>query len=905
VSIKNGDAGGFVTDLRELLLRRLGGDLQVMLATADNSLFELARSERGGRQRGFLDARDLLRPERTRERLAQLFAQALVRSFNEKAHLPVAEPENEDDLSLQGNEELEESIQILDAATRAQGLHALALQQLASRTESYARSTPGLEEAACLTPRNFCEAFNGSLKELQFPGEARVAMGRLFERSTLGRLQGLYVDALALCDRHGLPAAAKRSVRVLPSAPTAMPDAAVPASAAPAPPATAAGATSQAQPQFQPMQAQAQPLDALTAGLLQRVQEGRAPRLAGATPPSSFLPGFGPSFTDTDLATDLIRASRGEALPDFGPVQVQAMNQRAGLVGRMFNQILSDPQIPSALSNVVEAFRFPAIKAALADPNFFSDHRHPVRGLINDMAAMAAGTRLSGQDAVARFEGWARRVLTQAELDAQSVRERARIATPLPQNAIDRFVQDQSRQGIERRGTLLLKARQAVDQELELNTVGHDVPESVQPLLRSGWGPMMASHLLRHGPESQLWRSGMELLHRVLYALSPDSPNARTPAERAALRRDLLQALGGVGMTPDRAQSLVKGLDRALEVFERHDPPGTGAAQPVAAAAVAAPQPAAAKPAAVVLPAPSPVVTAPAPAMPAVAAAAPAAPTAAVAAAAVEPAAVRPAIAVTPAPAAAAPPPVAAAVAAMPPAPSPKPLAEALATAPAPAKPAVVEAPAVPAAAKLAKTAVTALPPAPAAPVAPVAAQKIAEPPLKAAALPAAAPPVLTTAEQPVAAKPAPTPAIVAPVAKAEPVEPALPEVAQAEPVAEAPAPASVVCLPLDLPTPQRLLEQLLKLGSWFRVYDRQSQGTRWLKLLSWFPQVQRASFAEFDGHNVLTIHARDLLEDLMEGRSEPIDIPPQTVLVLQALRQRHAEGHGTAAGDSSSSMVA
>lgn len=897
MSITNGDTGGFVTDLRELLLRRLGGDLQVMLATADNTLFELARSERGGRQRGFLDARDLLRPERTRERLAQLFNQALIRSFTETVQPPVIEPADADELSLQGNEELEVSIQILDAATRAQSVHSLALQQLASRTESFARSTPGLEEAACLTPRSFCEAFNGSLKELQFPGEARVAMGRLFERSALSRLQELYADALALCDSRGLPAAAKRAARVLPRA--AAPAASAMPQAQPQPQAGSPAA--QPQPPRQPPQGQPQPLDALTAGLLQRVQEGRAPRLAGDTPPSRFLPGFGPSFTDTDLASDLIRASRGEALPDFGPAQLQAMNQRAALVGRMFNQILSDPQIPSALSNVVEAFRFPAIKAALADPNFFADHRHPVRGLINDMAAMAAGTRLSGNDAVPRFEGWARRVLTQAELDAQSVRERARVATPLPPNAVDRFLQDQSRQGIERRGTLLLKARQAVDQELELNTVGHEVPESVQPLLRSGWGPMMASHLLRHGPESQLWRSGMELLHRVLYSLSPDSPNARTPAERAALRRDLLQALGGVGMTPDRAQSLVKGLDRALDVFEKHDPPGTGAAQPAAVDAVAKPQPAAVAPPAVLAPAPPPAIAAPVLATPA-AAAAPAAATVAAPvvskpAAVLPPAAVAPPAPVVPAQ------PLVAAADAVPPSELAKSVAEPLAATAAPAKPVAAAA-----SQKPANAPVTAPPPAV---TAAVAAPKNDAATAKAAPQPAAAP-TRTAEEQPVAAPPAvvaaPPAVVAAPIAQVEPVataEPEAPAAPKAETVAEAPAPASVVCLPLDLPTPQRLLEQLLKLGSWFRIYDRQSQGTRWLKLLSWFPQVQRASFAEFDGHNVLTIHARDLLEDLMEGRSEPIDIPPQTVLVLQALRQRHAEGHGNASGDASSSMVA
>ena len=103
----------------------------------------------------------------------------------------------------------------------------------------------------------------------------------------------------------------------------------------------------------------------------------------------------------------------------------------------------------------------------------------------------------------------------------------------------------------------------------------------------------------------------------------------------------------------------------------------------------------------------------------------------------------------------------------------------------------------------------------------------------------------------------------------------------------QAPAP-EVAVVPKPAADPEQLLEQLLVIGSWFRVYDRAHLDTRWLKVMSWYPQTQRVSFAEFDGKNVLTQHTRDLIEDLILGRSEPIDPVPSALHLLKALRESH-----------------
>jgi hypothetical protein len=791
------DATALLGELRESLLSEMEGRLQSMMQTADKLLFELARSSPPTQLPGFLNARHLLRSETARGALSAGFREALQR----RLHPATARDTAAQQLALRGNDEVEDNIRLADMALRAGSSCETQIQELSARFDTLRGLLPDFPPVGSLTPLGLCEAFATAVGALPEGDTARSALNRLFEQTVLSKLRPVYAEAIASCERRGILPATRRG-------------------------------------------RSAESSDRATASMLQKVQKGEAllPGEAAAAP-AGFLPDFSAGFSDADLAQLLLQALQGQAATGFDLPQTRLMKQRASLVGRMIDEIIDDPQIPQRLHPVIEAFRFPAIKAALADASFFTNRQHPVRVLINDMADMAGDTRIGGADALQRFDGWARRVLRQAELAAATVRERLTGTQPLAAAEVEAFLLEQGRQQQERHKALLRKVREVIDQELELCTATSELPEPVWPLLRGGWGPMMASHLLRQGPDSQVYRSGMELLHRVLHALNPESPNARTPAERATLRVDLFKSLSAVGMPRERAQELIKGLDQALDSLGRQDPPGTGAASAAMPAAAADWEPLSATMEITLkrqprrLPEPAPLRAAPSEAelemlartteiareMQAQAAAPPEAPPPAVAAAE-----------------------------------APEALAEPTAASGAPEAPSdrrVMQAEE----AELAEAIADAI-------------------------IDSVAGSTEVSAEE--AAEAAEIAAVFA------------------EPLAEATegsaedntAAAGIACLPLELPTPQRLLEQLLRIGAWFRVYDRRSQGTRWLKLNSWFPQVKRASFTEFDGHNALTVTADDLLEDLLEGRSEPIDIPPQTVLVLQALRQQHADNKNGAA---------
>ncbi|WP_162932654.1 DUF1631 family protein [Solimonas sp. K1W22B-7] len=724
-------AGELLRELRGLVMRGLGERLGRMFNGADDLLFDMSeRAANNDQQRVYFDTMRAIRLGRARiaeqyeTRIRESFETLGVQVNGEQADPGEVDFEN---LALLESDDLEESIALSNMSGRAETAYQNALFELEKRLEWLGKHSPLQLPLTAIGPAGFCEAFRASLKVLEIEFSIKLVLYKLYERLVIGDLGSLYGEILALFDRFGIHPEKKTGPRKANAAMGGVGGAAAGAGglAGGPPPASLPG----------PLPS----LDEQTLGLLQQFGAqfpGMGAGGMGGLPGAAMgamgggIPGFGGmqggqaypgavlgnAYADAMLASELMSAARGQSVQGLDPGHAWAMTQRAGLVGRMFNEIVADPNLPRGVTGAMEDLRFPVIKTALSDVSFFSDPQHPVRSLINDLASMAASTRAGGAPAVQRFEELARKVKQQFDLNAETVRPKAREAAPLEESDIERFLDQQIAHGRERRQAIVEKVRKVVSQELELNTLTQPVPETLEPLLRSGWGPMMAMRLLRHGHDSEVWRAGMELLHRVLFALNPKSPNARTAAEREALRRDIGVALAEVGMPEDRIDPLLTGLEQALDdVHHDAEEAVKRQSREEAEAAEAAVKKAKAK-----------------------------------------------------------------------------------------------------AKGKVKEAATIAVPPPP---------------------------------------EPAPEPA---------------------------PAPAAAI------PSPEQMLEQLLQVGSWFRVYDRSNHDTRWLKVTSWYPQTQRVSFAEFDGKNVLTLHTKDLFEDLISGRSEPIDSAPATLNLLKVLREQN-----------------
>jgi hypothetical protein len=510
-----------VGELKKAALGALGGMIEKMFSRADDTLFEMgARASNDSERRRYFDAMRVLRIDQAK--ITRRFNESIEASFGTFGNTRTDQGNtalNVDELSIQPTEELEERIAVSNLTARAEGLHKQLAWEVERRLDFAMREIGVPVSPQALAPARLCEAFGSALGTLDTEFQVKLVIYKLFEREVVRDLHRVYESALDLLDRAGINPTAQRK----PRRDTAR-DAAHDAAAAPDP------------------------------RILQMLRSfaTQAPR----------------TDTDSELANELAAALRGVMDGGYSGAG-QAPIQRLSLANQYFDGLLSEPLLPDAARPMLEKLRFPVIKTALADPGFFTNVQHPLRQLLNELVDIGISGSIGDPVPQRKFRESIRQVAERADIDAGLVRNALTNLKPLDAPQMDQFLEQLREQENARRELLLTKVRRLVAQELEVQTVGHDVPQPAQNLLLSGIGPLMAVRLLRHGRGSAPYREAHELLQRLLDSLDPLPPDEQRLSERKALCEAVATALGSIGMSKDRIDDLINGLDEAYEVLDR------------------------------------------------------------------------------------------------------------------------------------------------------------------------------------------------------------------------------------------------------------------------------------------------------------------------------------------------
>jgi hypothetical protein len=535
-----------IASLSQRVVAALGERMEMMFEGADDLLFGMGeKASSNADQRLYLDTMRVIRLERPR--LAELFAGEIAGCF-----APGYQPEGTgsgagdvdfDRLALQDNDVLEQTIAVCNMEGKAEGLYRQPLWELERRLHWLVQTQGARVSLQALAPRGICNAVRRCLNALSVDLDIKLVIYKLFDRFVISDLGPLYHEALEMLREAG-------------TQPAALPGDA-PAARRPASPATAGTDPAAAH-------APAWAGQAAVPGVLPPQFDGQTLSRLQYIAASGAAAG-GAYYTDAMLASDLASVAAGRPPQGFDPWHSAAALQRADLVGRMFNDILADRQIPERMKLSLEQLRFPVIKTALTDSGFFSNPSHPVRSFVNELASMAAASRTSGRMSAEQIEHLVQQVREQFDLSAAAVRPAAEHAQPVATDDIERFLEEQLRAGEARRKAILDKARHVVAQEIEISTLGRRLPDAAQSLLDSGWAPMMGITLLRQGADSDRWRDGQALLRRVVTAVDPHiSQQAREDAY-AGLIDAFTLGLTGIGMKQPRMEALLHGFADAYQ----------------------------------------------------------------------------------------------------------------------------------------------------------------------------------------------------------------------------------------------------------------------------------------------------------------------------------------------------
>lgn len=252
------------------------------------------------------------------------------------------------------------------------------------------------------------------------------------------------------------------------------------------------------------------------------------------------------------------------------------------LIGLLFSQIGSDPELPKPLQGMLSRLHIPFLRTALKDPSLLRGASHPGRELIDELGELAIGWCPSGdsdnsvlklialtvEQLASHFQndrpiqfGQALKTLRQ-QLD--SSRHRADLAE---QRAIEVAI------GRER----LNLARTRVATLLERRFEQHDPMPWVRQLLRGPWSHHLVLVWLRNNENSAAFREAEGFVDELLWADDPNASStdpARMRRARQTLPKHLRQGLSGVTLHGSDIESLISRLDSFLEAqMHSSDPP--------------------------------------------------------------------------------------------------------------------------------------------------------------------------------------------------------------------------------------------------------------------------------------------------------------------------------------------
>ncbi|AVD81653.1 DUF1631 domain-containing protein [Pseudomonas sp. SWI6] len=240
------------------------------------------------------------------------------------------------------------------------------------------------------------------------------------------------------------------------------------------------------------------------------------------------------------------------------------------LVGLLFDFILADDNLPPSLRALLGRLHIPVLKVALLDKGVFSRPSHPVRRLLNELAAASFGWDAHAQglrDSLhLRVERIVQRLLNDFTDDVGLFAELLEDFVTFNQDERRRneLLEQRTRDAEEGRARAL-QARQQVQQALNQRLRGHVWPQVVVQMLVQSWSQVMMLAWLKQGEASLAWVNALATLDALLASIAPHhGPRAceRLLQQVPGLLKALRDGLAGVAQDSAATREFFLALER-------------------------------------------------------------------------------------------------------------------------------------------------------------------------------------------------------------------------------------------------------------------------------------------------------------------------------------------------------
>jgi hypothetical protein len=444
-------------------------------------------------------------------------------------------------------------------------------------------------EAIPFGPKAVCESLRAVVGRIEADITVRLVALKIFDRHLVMDLDQVYDDANRLLAQAGVLPNIRyqpppRAPREGDSASSRVADAVAAATGS-----ADGGSTEDTNAPAEPLSAEASELLSALASLLDR----RRGSMRGERPVEA-----GPVVQKNELihALSQLQSRRSAELdPEFATLspmqQVERVKQdlidqlrRSGferaehrvetadedaidLVGMLFQFVVQDRSLPAEIQAVLSRLQIPYVRVAIKDRHLFAQRTHPARVLLDSLAGASVGwSREADRDGrlLGALTETVERVVTEyaddprlfETLDAhfRSTLERQRkLSEVAEQRAADVAL------GREKLALARRTANALVNTKLET----FELPPLAREVIVNPWTNYLVLTHLRHGAESNEWRSATSFVDAVIWASKPKTTEqdfARLATLVPQMQSLLRHGLGMVGFGDQDTQRLSQGF---------------------------------------------------------------------------------------------------------------------------------------------------------------------------------------------------------------------------------------------------------------------------------------------------------------------------------------------------------
>lgn len=228
------------------------------------------------------------------------------------------------------------------------------------------------------------------------------------------------------------------------------------------------------------------------------------------------------------------------------------------ITDRLFNAILEQIGISDVLKKWLKKLKLSVLKVVLLDDTFFSEHHHPARQVINQLARLAGTKRAPNRSVERSLEHFTGRIINDYHGDNAFFEEMLVEINQLVSRQEEAYKRNAERiarayEGQQR----LTEAREIVVQEINNRIAGKKVPKVLISLLEEGgWRQFLLVTLLREGFDSDIFKDSLGVIDQLMAWLGESKEDLSAVA--GSLEKDL------------EAPTLLTMIDRELRSAGQH-----------------------------------------------------------------------------------------------------------------------------------------------------------------------------------------------------------------------------------------------------------------------------------------------------------------------------------------------